>query len=186
MTELKLPELKNNEYIASVYKNEHSYGAFAISKHGLIRNVFFFSSAASAENILDNHLFFFEKIEDIKYKKFLKIWEQVISSSFNCVTYKKIDIPLDSNNWTPLQGKVYDIIRNIPPGETYSYGKVAELIGKPKSARSIGKIMAINPVAPIIPCHRVIGKKGTMTGYSANGGVALKEKLLETEKTITP
>lgn len=81
---------------------------------------------------------------------------------------------------TAFQKKVWDALLKIPYGETSSYGKLAENIGKPGAARAVGMANNRNPIPVIIPCHRVIGADGSLTGYG--GGLPMKEKLLALEK----
>jgi len=77
--------------------------------------------------------------------------------------------------------KVWKACAEIPKGETRTYGWIAQRIGRPKAARAVGRALAANPFAPGIPCHRVIGADGRMTGYSAPGGVRQKQRLLQKE-----
>ncbi len=80
---------------------------------------------------------------------------------------------------TPFQLKVWSALREIPWGQTRSYGELAESIGRPTAARAIGMANGANVIAIVIPCHRVIGKDGTLTGYA--GGIDRKRRLLELE-----
>ena len=82
---------------------------------------------------------------------------------------------------TDFQIKAWNIVRNIPIGETRSYSRIAEAIGNPKAVRAIGNAMKYNPVPILIPCHRVIGKDGSMTGYGGKFGTGIKAKLLSIE-----
>jgi O-6-methylguanine DNA methyltransferase len=74
--------------------------------------------------------------------------------------------------------KVYKICSSIPKGKVATYGQIAELAGKPKAARAVGVLMKTNPDAPIVPCHRVVGSQGELTGYSGKGGLTQKKKML--------
>ena len=67
----------------------------------------------------------------------------------------------------------------IPPGETRSYGWLAERVGRPRAARAVGRVMATNPLPIVVPCHRVIGSDGSLRGYGA--GLPMKEALLRAE-----
>jgi methylated-DNA-[protein]-cysteine S-methyltransferase len=80
---------------------------------------------------------------------------------------------------TPFQQKVWAALRRIPVGTTLSYGRLARLIGEPSAVRAVGAANGANPVALIVPCHRVIGSNGTLTGYG--GGLDRKRWLLEHE-----
>ena len=81
---------------------------------------------------------------------------------------------------TPFQKKVLTALQQIPYGETASYGEVAEKIGNPMASRAVGQANARNPIPIIIPCHRVVGSNGTLTGFG--GGVAVKQALLDLEQ----
>lgn len=80
---------------------------------------------------------------------------------------------------TPFRAKVYEVTRKIPYGKTLSYSEVAAKAGSPKAARAVGAAMAANPLPLIIPCHRVVGSNGKLTGFT--GGLNIKEMLLELE-----
>ena len=69
----------------------------------------------------------------------------------------------------------------IPKGNTITYGELAKKIGHPGAARAVGQALAKNPFAPDVPCHRVIGANGKMTGYSAKGGIKKKAEMLRRE-----
>jgi methylated-DNA-[protein]-cysteine S-methyltransferase len=81
---------------------------------------------------------------------------------------------------TPFQQKVWGELIKIPYGETISYGELARRIGNPNASRAVGLANGSNPIPIIIPCHRVIGSNGKLTGYG--GGLPIKEKLLALEK----
>jgi methylated-DNA-[protein]-cysteine S-methyltransferase len=81
---------------------------------------------------------------------------------------------------TPFQQKVWDELCLIPYGETISYGELAKRIGNPNASRAVGLANGSNPIPIIIPCHRVIGSNGKLTGYG--GGLHIKEKLLALER----
>ena len=85
---------------------------------------------------------------------------------------------------TDFQVRAWNVVRNIPLGETRSYSWIAESIGNPKAFRAIGNAMKYNPVPILIPCHRVIGKDGSMTGYGGKFGTGIKAKLLSIESNM--
>ena len=91
---------------------------------------------------------------------------------------KKFDIPLKLYG-THFQQSVWKALQTIPYGETQSYGDIAKQIGNPKACRAVGMANHWNPIAIIVPCHRVIGKDGSLTGFG--GGLALKQQLLDIE-----
>ncbi len=76
---------------------------------------------------------------------------------------------------------VWKACARIPRGQTRTYGWLARAIGRPGAARAVGRALAANPFAPRIPCHRVLGAGGQMTGYSGRGGIRTKRSLLRTE-----
>jgi methylated-DNA-[protein]-cysteine S-methyltransferase len=80
---------------------------------------------------------------------------------------------------TDFQKKVWRELTKIPFGQTISYGELARRVGSPKASRAVGLANGKNPIAIIVPCHRVIGANGTLTGYG--GGLPRKKKLLEME-----
>jgi methylated-DNA-[protein]-cysteine S-methyltransferase len=80
---------------------------------------------------------------------------------------------------TPFQRSVWDCLRRIPAGRTLTYGEVARETGRPKAARAVGAACGANPLLIVVPCHRVIGCGGDLTGFGA--GLALKERLLRAE-----
>lgn len=80
---------------------------------------------------------------------------------------------------TPFQREVWQALRTIPCGQVMHYGQLAEQLGRPGAARAVGAANGSNPVSVVVPCHRVIGRNGTMTGYA--GGVQRKEWLLRHE-----
>ena len=92
---------------------------------------------------------------------------------------EKFDLPLAPEG-TSFQREVWKRLCEIPYGETVSYGELARRIGNPKASRAVGLANGANPIAIVIPCHRVIGSNGKLTGYG--GGLPLKEKLLALER----
>jgi methylated-DNA-[protein]-cysteine S-methyltransferase len=89
------------------------------------------------------------------------------------------DLPLAPRG-TPFQQRVWAALCKIPYGETISYGELAKRIGNPNAARAVGLANGSNPIPIVIPCHRVIGSNGKLTGYG--GGLPIKEKLLALER----
>lgn len=82
--------------------------------------------------------------------------------------------------------KVWRACADIPRGEVRSYGSLARAIGHPRAARAVGQALAANPFAPTIPCHRVVAADGSLTGYSARGGLRRKRVLLLKEGVDNP
>lgn len=92
---------------------------------------------------------------------------------------KEFNLPLNPQG-TDFQKLVWNTLLKIPYGETKSYKQIAELIGNPNSSRAVGNACNKNPISIIIPCHRVIGKNGSLVGYAL--GLDLKQKLIEKEQ----
>ncbi len=90
-----------------------------------------------------------------------------------------LDLPLDIRG-TAFQHQVWAALREIPPGETVTYGDIARRIGKPAAVRAVGTACGANHIAVAIPCHRVLGSNGKLTGY--RWGTARKRALLDREK----
>ena len=91
------------------------------------------------------------------------------------------DVPLDLRG-TPFQVAAWRALGDIPYGSTRSYGEQAALIGRPKAVRAVGQANGRNPVPVVLPCHRVIGADGSLTGFG--GGLDLKTQLLEHEGAL--
>jgi methylated-DNA-[protein]-cysteine S-methyltransferase len=98
-------------------------------------------------------------------------------------TRHTFDVPLTLNG-NPFEQRVWAELLTIPFGETASYGEIARQIGSPDAPRAVGLANGRNPVAVIVPCHRVIGANGTLTGYG--GGLERKRLLLDLESGVLP
>lgn len=95
---------------------------------------------------------------------------------------REFSVPVELGNLSPFARQVLTTLQKLPFGETLSYGELAANAGNPLAARAVGRIMANNQLPIIIPCHRVIGKNGSMTGYSGGDGIRTKEWLLNFEQ----
>ncbi|MBV9172349.1 MAG: MGMT family protein [Chloroflexi bacterium] len=91
------------------------------------------------------------------------------------------NVPLDMQRVPEFAQRVYHVARTIGPGETLSYGQIARRLGEPRMAREVGQALARNPFPIVVPCHRVVAANGKLGGFSATGGVATKQRLLEIE-----
>ena len=96
-------------------------------------------------------------------------------------TRRDFDLPLAPDG-TPFQRRVWDELRRIAYGETIAYGELARRIGQPTASRAVGAANGRNPLAIVVPCHRVIGADGTLTGYG--GGLPVKQALLALERRV--
>ncbi|OIJ63822.1 methylated-DNA--[protein]-cysteine S-methyltransferase [Streptomyces mangrovisoli] len=93
---------------------------------------------------------------------------------------KEFTLPLTLRG-TPFQQRVWEQLRLIPYGETRSYGQLADALGSPGASRAVGLANGRNPIGIIVPCHRVVGASGSLTGYG--GGLDRKKRLLDFEST---
>jgi methylated-DNA-[protein]-cysteine S-methyltransferase len=100
-----------------------------------------------------------------------------------CGARREFDLPL-AQQGSEFQHKVWEELRRIPYGQTITYHKLAQRSANPAACRAVGRANATNGIAIIIPCHRVIGSNGTLTGYV--GGSGIKEKLLRLEGALQP
>jgi methylated-DNA-[protein]-cysteine S-methyltransferase len=99
-----------------------------------------------------------------------------------CGQRQEFTLPLDLRG-TPFQVQVWNALQQIPFGVTKSYSELAETVGRPAAIRAVGTANGANPVPIVVPCHRVIGKNGTLTGF--RGGLDVKAELLKLEG-VTP
>lgn len=94
----------------------------------------------------------------------------------------RFDLPLDLQGGTAFQQAVWAALLGIPAGETVSYGAISQRIGKPAAVRAVGAAVGRNPVSVVVPCHRVLGGDGALTGYA--GGLERKTALLRLEGAL--
>ena len=91
-------------------------------------------------------------------------------------------LPLDLDGVGDFHRRVYALARSIDPGQTRTYGELAQALGEPGAARAVGQALGHNPFAPVVPCHRILAAGGRSGGFSADGGVATKLRMLLTEQ----
>ena len=89
------------------------------------------------------------------------------------------ELPLDLQGGTPFQQSVWRALLDIPPGRRTSYGALSQRIGRPAAVRAVGAAVGRNPISIVVPCHRVVGTDGSLTGYA--GGIERKSALLRLE-----
>ncbi|MFW5894793.1 MAG: methylated-DNA--[protein]-cysteine S-methyltransferase [Bacillota bacterium] len=94
---------------------------------------------------------------------------------------KTFDFPIELSG-TPFEKKVYEVLRHIPYGQVWTYGDIAACMDKPQAARAVGNALNKNPLALVVPCHRVVGAKGELTGFAS--GIPLKKALLSHEDAL--
>ena len=109
------------------------------------------------------------------------LWERVRGQLCQYFTgeRREFDLPIRYDG-TAFQRLVWAELRKIPYGETRTYGQLARLIGRPRAARAVGQACHVNPICVIVPCHRVVGADGSLTGFG--GGLEVKGRLLELER----
>jgi methylated-DNA-[protein]-cysteine S-methyltransferase len=95
---------------------------------------------------------------------------------------RTFDLPCDVSAGTPFQQRVWHSLQSIASGSTRSYASIALASGQPRAVRAVGGAIGRNPISIIIPCHRVVGSNGTLTGYA--GGIDRKIALLQLESPI--
>jgi O-6-methylguanine DNA methyltransferase len=91
------------------------------------------------------------------------------------------DVAVELDGAAPFARQVYEAAREIPPGQTRTYGEIAKILGQPGAAQDVGQALSKNPIPIIVPCHRVSAAGGKPGGFSAHGGRATKAKLLALE-----
>jgi methylated-DNA-[protein]-cysteine S-methyltransferase len=89
-----------------------------------------------------------------------------------------------SRGGEPFQRRVWDLLEQIPYGQTTTYGDLARELGDPQLARAVGRAVGANPLSLVLPCHRVVGRNGSLTGYA--GGLERKRALLDLEARVLP
>lgn len=94
------------------------------------------------------------------------------------------DVPLDLSRCPPFHQAVYHAARRIVWGKTVTYGELAGMLGRPLAARAVGQALARNPFLLVVPCHRVLGAQNQLGGFSAEGGIATKKKILQKEGVV--
>lgn len=93
-----------------------------------------------------------------------------------------LDLPIDLTRYSPFSRRVVIGCREIPYGETRTYAELASVAGSPRAARAVGNVMRTNPIALVVPCHRVVGAGSSLGGYSAPDGLTMKRRLLLLEQ----
>jgi methylated-DNA-[protein]-cysteine S-methyltransferase len=133
----------------------------------------------NGKNFEDNALLVSSKHYQDKPEKFTQVCQQL--AEYFDGKRKVFDLPLAAEG-TPFQQKVWHALCSIKQGETKTYAWLAKEINNEKAVRAVGTANGANPIALIVPCHRVIGSNGKLTGYA--GGLALKAKLLMHEGAL--
>jgi len=172
--------LATTEEVAfSLYCVDGDYGVIVSTHHGLLETTL--PSAVPPDEILENlhKRFVLARGENELTREAAESLLRYFSGEFVGFNY-----PVDERRFSAFQSLVYHAVQTIGYGLVKTYGEIAREIHRPKAARGVGAAMAHNPLPIIIPCHRVIGSSGAMTGYSAPGGVKRKELLLRMEAAV--
>jgi methylated-DNA-[protein]-cysteine S-methyltransferase len=112
-------------------------------------------------------------------------WRQSLQLLLSYAAGEAVDlslIPIDFSGLTEFSQKVYDATREVPLGRVCSYREIAVRIGRPGAARAVGGALSRNPIALVIPCHRVIAANGSLGGFSGPGSIPQKQQLLDHER----
>ncbi|MFZ0035419.1 MAG: methylated-DNA--[protein]-cysteine S-methyltransferase [Sedimentisphaerales bacterium] len=163
--------------VYTVFKTKWGYFGLAATDNGLLRSCL---PAGEREKVKSQLL---QKFPSARYDKalFKEVQEQItVYFDGTRVNFGK-DVPVVLNGLGLFARRVLTACRGIEFGRIVTYGRLAEMAGKPRAARAVGKVMAKNPLPLIIPCHRVICDNGKIGGFSATGGVKLKKRMLELE-----
>ncbi len=94
------------------------------------------------------------------------------------------ELPIDFSDYSQFAMNVLQTLQTVPFGTTVSYGELAAMAGHPGAARAVGRVVGANRTPILIPCHRVVGSKGDLVGYSATGGLVTKRWLLDFEQQV--
>jgi len=160
----------------TIFRTKWGYFGLSATGNGLLRTCLPLARREKVESQLLRNL------PDSQYDKALfKSAQERITAYFEGDYVDFRDIPIALNGSGAFTKRVLAACRGIKFGQTVSYGRLAEMAGKPAAARAVGGVMAKNPLPLIIPCHRVICADGTLGGFSAMGGVNLKKRLLKLE-----
>ena len=122
-----------------------------------------------------------EQVDKASQQRVLKETQRQLQAYF-AGQLRQFDIPLDLSAGTAFQQSVWQALLAIPFGKTTSYGALSSSIGKPLAVRAVGTAIGRNPIGVIVPCHRVIGADGSLTGYA--GGLHRKEAFLKLEGAL--
>lgn len=151
----------------------------AVSSHGLLRVRMFRKGEVD----------FLKMNQSYREGKYVFIPEKTYPFRSQILEYiererKAFSLPIDWGGYTSFQKAVLKATLAIPYGETRSYGEVAAAVGNPKAARAVGQAEKRNQVPLVIPCHRVIGSDGSMTGFGGSRNTDLKSRLIDFERKV--
>ncbi len=164
----------------TIFETKWGYFGLAGVENALLRTHL---PATKAKHIETNLL---KSLIEAKYDRWLFNPLQKYITAYFEGGYVDFDgsIAMELMGFSEFGRRILTVCRKIKLGETISYGRLAERLGSPSASRAVGNILARNPLPLVIPCHRIIRSDGKPGGFSAIGGVRLKEKLLRHEKKI--
>lgn len=151
----------------NIFYYDTKIGRIGIEDNGSAITKIYFANKHNEEEIINGN-------ETILLKEAIKQLNEYFDGKRS-----SFDLPMEPKG-TEFQNKVWNALKEIPCGETRSYGEIARIIGNEKASRAVGMANNKNPIPIIVPCHRVIGANGKLVGYA--GGLDIKEKLLDLEK----
>jgi len=170
--------MSENIYKYAIFLTAWGWAGFVADQKGLLIFVL-------PEERKENVLFRIEKeLKCNNLSEDNREWKNLIHKVKEYYTGKKIDFTdsrLNLDNYTNFQKKVLQTVKKIPYGEIRSYKEAAEAADYPRAYRAVGNTMKNNPLPLIVPCHRVIKSDGSLGGFSAEGGINLKQKMLALE-----
>ena len=134
----------------------------------------------ATDNAISGVSFVSEAGESVGNSSMLDLCQQQLGAYFDG-TLTKFSVPLRFDG-TPFQRRVWEALQTIPFGATWSYSELAQRVGNAKACRAVGGANHRNPIPILVPCHRVVGASGALTGYA--GGLARKQALLEHEQRM--
>jgi len=162
-----------------IFPTKWGYFGLAARQERLVRTCLPLQDAGAVEHVLLGHQ------PGVHCKDLNRDLQQVVRRYFEgSDSISSLEIPLWLPGAGPFVRAVYRATQAIPCGGTAHYGHLAAAAGSPGAARAVGRIMAGNPFPLIVPCHRVLRKDGQLGGFSAMGGVAVKQRLLDHESGI--
>jgi O-6-methylguanine DNA methyltransferase len=161
----------------AIFETKWGYFGLAAGDNGLLRSCL----PLAGPDEVESHLL--QNLRKAEYDKslFKTVQEQIIAYFKGAHINFSPDIPLILDGFTPFAKSVLTACRDIEFGYKATYSQLAKKAGRANAARAVGGVMAKNPLPLIIPCHRVVRRDGKLGGFSAQGGVALKEKMLQHE-----
>ncbi|MBP8911358.1 MAG: methylated-DNA--[protein]-cysteine S-methyltransferase [Phycisphaerae bacterium] len=168
----------------TVFRTQWGYFAFAGADDAVRRTFLPVADRQAAERGLRWGLG--PAAHDVRFRQgyLADLQEQIVAYFEGQTVDFSVDPPVELDHATPFGQKVLAACRTIPLGCKMTYSDLARQVGCPAAARAVGGVMAANPIPLIVPCHRVLRTDGGLGGFSAPGGTAIKQRLLEHEQAI--